>query len=297
VLVLWAAATVVFFGVAAGGSQVDAILGPQAANLPGLRAQAAAEFGLDRPLLEQYASRIGGYLVGDLGVSYQRRVPVADILADQIGPTLQLAGSAAVTGVVVALLLTWLTAGRGRVVRATISFIEVLAVSVPAFWLGLVLLSVFSFSWRLFPAYGSGGPLSLVLPTLTLAIPIGAVLSQVMRRELQRAEDAPFTVSARSRGIAERGLYARHTLRHALLPVVTLAAWALGALVGGAVLVERVFSRPGLGQVLVEAVRHRDTPVVSAVVLLAAVAFVVVSALVDVVYPLVDPRTRTRSAA
>jgi peptide/nickel transport system permease protein len=294
VAVLWGAVTLTFLAVAlTGGNQVDSIIGPDAASVPGLREQVAAQYGLDRPLPVQYADRLGDLLTGDLGRSYQRNQPVWGLLADQVGPTLALAATAAVTGLGLAVLLAVATAGRGRVVRRAASALEALVVALPPFWLGIVLLSVFSFGLRWFPAFGADGPASLVLPALALALPIAGVLAQVMRQELEVAEGRPFALSARARGLGERQLLLRHTLRHALLPVTTLSAWTIGTLVGGAVLVEQVFSRPGLGRVLVEAVKHRDTPVVTAVVTLAALVFVVTSALADLLYPVIDARLRT----
>jgi peptide/nickel transport system permease protein len=298
VLVLWGAVTVTFFAVtAAGGDQIDAILGPQAANLPGLRAQVAAQYGLDRPLVVQYLHRLGDLAVGNLGRSYQRDEPVSRVLSGQVWPTLSLSLSAAVIGLLLALGVTIVSAGRGRLARAGTSVLETLAVAIPPFWLGILLLSLFSFSLRWFPAYGEHGLSSLVLPSLALAIPVAGVLAQVMHQELDLVESRPFVLSARARGNGRLGLVLRHTLRHALLPATTLAAWVLGTLVGGAVLVEKVFSRPGLGTVLVDAVRHRDTPVVSAVVILAAAVFVVANTIADLLYPVIDARLREPVAA
>jgi peptide/nickel transport system permease protein len=293
IAVLWGAVTVTFFAVtAAGGDQIDAILGPDAANLPGLRAQVAAQYGLNKPLIVQYLNRLWSLLHGDLGWSYQRNEPVARLLSGQVLPTLELAASAAVVGFLLAVLLAVATAGRGRLARGLASLAELLAVAVPSFWLGIVLLAVFSFTLRWFPAFGAAGVPSLVLPTLALALPIAGVLAQVLRQELELADSKPFALSARARGLGERTLLVRHTLRHALLPVTTMSAWALGTLIGGAVLVEQVFSRPGLGSLLVDAVKHRDTPVVSAVVILAALVFVVANTVADAMYPVIDARLR-----
>lgn len=293
VLVVWGAVTVTFFAVSAtGGDQIAAILGPQAAGIPGLREQTAAEYGLDRPLLVQYWDRLRGFVTGDFGKSFQRGEPVTTLLSGQVTPTLELALTAALTGLVLALLVTVVTAGRGRLVRSGTSVIEVLAVAVPPFWLGILLLSVFSFTLRWFPAYGAQGFAGLVLPVLALAVPVAGVLAQVMRQELTLVQGKPYVLTARARGQSRLGLLLRHTLRHALLPVTTMSAWVLGTLVGGAVLVEKVFSRPGLGTVLVNAVQHRDTPVVSAVVTLAALVFVVANTLADALYPVIDARLR-----
>jgi peptide/nickel transport system permease protein len=296
--VLLGVVTVTFFAVSAsGGDQVDAILGPTAADLPGLRQQVVAEYGLNKPLIVQYADRLGSLLSGNLGWSYQENEPVARLLGSQAMPTLELATSAAITSVALALLITIATAGRNRILRGAVSLAEVLAVAVPSFWLGIVLLTVFSFQLHWFPSFGAQGAASLVLPTLALALPIAGVLAQVLRRELELAESRPFALSARARGLSPRALLVRHSLRHALLPLVTMSAWILGSLISGAVLVEQVFSRPGLGSVLVNAVQHRDTPVVTAVVTIAATVFVVANTIADVLYPVIDARLREPAAA
>jgi peptide/nickel transport system permease protein len=294
VLVVWGAATATFAAVRLmPGDPVDAVLGPSLTSTPGLRAQITRDYGFDRPLPVQYADYLGRLLHGDLGRSYQRDVPVSRLLADQIGPTVQLALAAAGTAVLIAVLAVLLTAGRGRIARGAASVLELLAVSVPNFWLGLVLLSLFSFRLRIFPSVGATGGLGLVLPTLTLALPLGGVLAQVVRQELELAGTRPFATTVRARGAGERRLVLRHTLRHALTPVATLSAWITGSLIGGTVLIENIFARPGLGRVLVSAVTSKDIPVVTAVVLLSAVAFVVVNTAVDLLYPVIDARLRT----
>ncbi|MFC0440044.1 ABC transporter permease [Kutzneria buriramensis] len=295
-LVLWGAATLTFLALhLIPGDQVDAILGPSLSVTPQLRAQITAEYGLDHPLVVQYLDYLGRLLRGDLGQSYQRDMPVGRLLAEQIGPTVQLALSAALAAFVVAILAVLVTAGSGRFGRWLASVIELLAVSVPNFWLGLILLTVFSFRFPIFPAVGAAGPLGLVLPTATLALPLGGVLAQVIRQELELADGRPFAISVRARGASEVHLTLRHTLRHAVTPVVTLSAWVIGSLIGGTVLVENIFVRPGIGRTLVGAVVSRDTPVVTAIVLLSAVAFVVVNTVVDLLYPIIDPRLRAES--
>ncbi|MGC0367609.1 ABC-type dipeptide/oligopeptide/nickel transport system permease component [Rhodococcus sp. 27YEA15] len=162
----------------------------------------------------------------------------------------------------------------------------------PPFWTGIILLSIFSFGLQWFPAFGSTGPVSLVLPTIALALPIAGVLAQIMRNQLLSVERSAFALTARARGLTERSVFWHHTMRHAVLPTVTMSAWTLGTLIGGAVLVEQVFSRPGLGRVLVDAVKGHDTPVVTAVVTISAVVFVIANTAADLTAPLVDPRLR-----
>ncbi|MFG1944044.1 ABC transporter permease [Nonomuraea sp. NPDC048826] len=291
--VLWAAATASYVALlAAPGDTVDILIG-DGADTPEIRAGIIAEWGLDRPEIVQYLSYLWRLLHGDLGRSYQLQRGVGEILAGQIGPTVQLTLAAAVTGVVLAGVIAIGTAGRGRGPRAAASAAELVSVSVPPFLIGIVLLSVFSFTLGWFPVSGAEGPLALVLPALALGLPIAGVLGQVLRGGLERALEQPFAVTARARGLTERALVARHALRHALLPAVTLAGWLTGTLLGGAVITEVLFGRPGLGQVAMQAVTGQDMPVVMAVVLLSAVVYVTISTLLDLAYRVIDPRIRS----
>ncbi|MER5495841.1 MULTISPECIES: ABC transporter permease [unclassified Streptomyces] len=298
VVVLWGAATVSFLVLhLVPGDVVDTVLGPSTAATPELRERIRADYGLDDPLLVQYLRQLAGLLTGDLGRSYQLGLPVGDVLAGQIGPTVELALAATVPALLIAFVAAVATAGRGRVARAVVSGLELLAVSVPSYWLGILALTFLSYRFRLLPAAGDQGPAALILPALTLALPIGGVLARVVRQELDEALARPFALTARARGASERTVLLRHTLRHAALPVATLSGWIVGSLLGGAVLTETVFARPGLGRVLVTAVTSKDVPVVTALVLLSAAAFVVVNLLVDLAYLVIDPRLRTEGAS
>jgi peptide/nickel transport system permease protein len=162
------------------------------------------------------------------------------------------------------------------------------------FWLGILLLMVFSFTLRWFPVSGANGWQSIVLPSLTLALPTAGLLAQVLREAIEKTLDQPFVTTIRSRGVSELSIRARHVLRHALLPAVTLGGWLIGGLLGGAVITEKVFGRPGLGTVTLGAVLTHDVPVVLAVVLLAAFIHVAASTLLDILYLLIDPRLRAK---
>jgi peptide/nickel transport system permease protein len=163
----------------------------------------------------------------------------------------------------------------------------------PSFAVGLALLVVFSFSLRLFPVSGNQGPESLVLPSLAMALPIAAVLAQVLRGSLEDVLEQPFILTARTRGMRDAGVRLRHGLRHALIPLVTLTGFVVGGLLGGAVITETLFVRQGVGRLLINAVQAKDVPVVVGVVLLAALIHVVVNLIVDVVYSVIDPRIVT----
>ncbi|WP_308249883.1 ABC transporter permease [Sphaerisporangium fuscum] len=291
--VLWAAATAAYLALLlAPGDVVDVLIG-DGADTPEIRARIAAEWGLDRPAAVRYLTYLGRLLHGDLGRSYQLQRGVGEVLASQIGPTAQLTLAAAATGVVLAVAVALATAGRGAWARRVASGAELVAVSVPPFVIGLLLLAVLSFRLGWFPVSGAQGWNALVLPALTLGLPIAGVLGQVLREGLERAMEQPFAVTARARGLTERALVARHALRHALLPAVTLTGWFTGLLLSGAIIVEAVFGRPGLGQVTLLAVTGKDMPVVMALVILSALVYVTVSTLLDIAYRLIDPRLRT----
>ncbi|MEU8663525.1 ABC transporter permease [Actinoplanes philippinensis] len=290
VVVLWAAATAAYLALlAAPGDIVDSLIG-DGADTPQIRAQIIAEWHLDRPAVVQYLDYLWRAAQGDLGRSYLLQRPVGDVIGDQVLPTLKLAVAAAVFGVVLALILAVTT--RHRWARRASSTAELVIVSTPPFLIGIVLLSVFSFRLGLFPVSGDRGWAALVLPAVTMGLPIAGVLAQVLRDGLDRALDEPFAVTARARGLRERAVLIRHALRHSLMPAVTMLGWLTGVLLGGTVIIEQVFGRPGLGQVTLQAVGNGDMPVVLAVVVLAAAAFVVINTAADLAYLVIDPRLR-----
>jgi peptide/nickel transport system permease protein len=289
-VVLWAAATAAYLALlAAPGDTVDSIIG-DGADTPLIRSQIVADWHLDRPAVTQYLDYLWRASHGDLGRSYLLQRPVRDIIGAQIRPTLKLALLAAGLGVLLALTLAVLT--RRVRARRVSSTTELVLVSTPPFLIGIVLLSLFSFRLGLFPVSGDRGFAALILPAVTLALPVAGVLTQVLRDSLDRALDEPFAVTARARGLRENAVLVRHALRHALLPTVTLTGWLFGTLLGGAVIIEQVFGRPGLGQVTLQAVNTKDMPVVLAVVVLSAAVYVVLNTAADLAYLLIDPRLR-----
>ncbi|MFI0897301.1 ABC transporter permease [Streptomyces sp. NPDC020983] len=308
VLVVWAAATVAFAVLhLLPGDPVQIMLGNGYAASPGMAARIRHDYGFDRPFAVQYVRFLTRLLHGDLGTSYQQQRPVTAIVGEQLGPTLQLAGAATVLILLVAVVLSVATAGTGggrgplarlgRLGRGVLSGAELTAISLPSFWLGMLLLTAFSFRLRLLPAAGAGGFEALVLPAVTLALPAAGLLTQVLRDGMQAAWQEPYTLTARARGLSEWAVRARHTLRHAALPALNLTGWFVGHLLGGAVLIETVFARPGLGKVALDAVGTRDMPVVLGVVIVAALAYAAVSTVVDLLCLVVDPRLRVRGAA
>ncbi|MET8981421.1 ABC transporter permease [Streptomyces sp. NPDC004539] len=292
VAVLWGAVTVTFLLLQVmPGSTADVLLAGTSVT-PATRAEITAQYHLDDPLLVQYLDYLGRIARGDLGDSYVLRQPVWDAIGSQLPDTLALILSTLLVTAAGSVVLAVLGASRRRWVRTLFAGAESVVVALPPFWLGLLLLTVFSFTLRWFPTIGSTGPAGLVLPTLALAAAPTAVVAQVLREGLLRTLDEPFVVTARARGIGELALRLRHVLRHALLPAITLMGWITGSLIGGAVIIEIVFSRQGVGRLLLSAVQNKDMPVVIALVLFAAAVYVLANILVDALQWLVDPRTR-----
>jgi peptide/nickel transport system permease protein len=292
VVVLWGAATLTFIGLhLLPGNAAMAIAGGMPAPSPKVVAYVTQEYGLNQPLIEQYWRFLSHLAQGQLGMSYQLNQPVTSVIGSQLWASAQLALGAAVLGFVLALAVALATAGRPRA-RAVANPVELLFLSTPQFWVGILLLSLFSFRLHLFPVIGNAGISSLVLPWVTLALPLAAVFSIIMREGLDRALEQPFALTVRARGATEQRLRLRHALRHAMLPVLTISGVTLGQLLGGVVVIETVFARQGIGQVAVTAVAGRDYPVVTGIVVLAALAFVVINTAVDLLYPVADPRLR-----
>lgn len=293
VLVLWAVVTLTFFALRLiPGDPAEAIMGG-----PGSQASAAAlaqvrrEYALDQPLFTQYLLQLRRVATGDWGDSYSLKRPVIALIGEQIGGTLLLA--------VLALLLAWAIAlavaawsARSPLGARVSSGLEVIASATPHFWLGALLIMVFSSGLGWLPATGNSSPASLVMPVVTLAIPIAGFLGQVMRESLADADVAPFALTARAHGLSELQVLVSHTLRHAVLPALSLTGWAFGSLISGAVVVESVFARPGLGRLLMGAVLQRDMPLVTGVVIVIAVVYLVVTIVVDAAERLFVPAER-----
>ena len=298
VLVLWAVATLTFFALRLiPGDPVLAILGGQSANpTPETIAEATREYGLDKPLAVQYGLYLGRLVQGDLGVSYSQHLPVTKVLAEQSWATLQLTFTSLLLAWLLVLLLTVLTAGRRRWVSNLASLAETLSAALPHFWIGILLLAVFAFGLRWFPPAGSDGWRTLVLPSLALAIPLAGFIAQVTRESLEFTLEQPFVLTARTRGLSETAVRFKHALRHAVLPGISLSGWAIGALISGAVVIEVIFSRKGLGRQLYQAVQAQDLPLTIGISLAVAAVYVLANIVVDLLYLWFDPRQQGKTA-
>jgi peptide/nickel transport system permease protein len=252
------------------------------------------EYGFDRPVPVQYVTHLWAALHADLGRSVQSGRPVTTELATALPSTLQLAGTAITLAVLggtgLALLATWT---RSRGARQVLLSLPALGVSVPTFWVGLMLVQLLSFRVHLFPAFGDQGWRSLVLPAVTLALPTSAQIAQVLAKGLTTTLAEPYIETARAKGAGRTRVQLRHALRNAAVPALTVTGVLVGVLLAGSVVVETVFSRAGVGRLTITAVGNQDIPVVQGVVLLGACAYVLANLAVDLAYPLLDPRITT----
>ena len=295
--VLWAAATFTFLIQALlPGDRATALLnqltGQVQARTPAELAPINKMYGFDDPLVVQYLNFLRDLMAGNLGVSYQLHKPVAEVIGTQVGPTIVLTFASLIVAWIIAAVVIVGTARRNRIVSSVASGLEAVAAGLPQYWLGVILLVVLALNLGLFPVVGGSGLDGLILPALTLGIPLAGFLGQVTRTEFEKAMVQPFALSARMRGMGDTGVRLRHVLRHSVLPGVTLSGWALGSLFSGAVIAESIFTRPGLGKVLVAAVNSRDLPVVCGIVILVAAIYVLANLLVDIAYTLIDPRLK-----
>ncbi|WP_448256523.1 ABC transporter permease [Microbacterium aurum] len=257
--------------------------------------------GLDRPLWEQFFSHLAGALTGDLGVSFRNGQPVTTTLLERLPATISLA----VVGLVIALLISvpagiWSALHEGRVSDVIVRLTSQFGVSIPDFWLGMLLISLFSVTLGWLPASGyvalTDDPArwlrQVTLPALTVGLVAGAIMTRYIRAAVIDVASSGYVRTAISKGLPPRVVTWRHIVRGALVPVLTIAGIQLATILGGVVVVEVVFAWPGLGRLVYEAVAARDYPLIQGAVLLVAVMFIVVNLIVDVLYAFADPRIR-----
>ncbi|MFY9976034.1 MAG: nickel ABC transporter permease [Chromatiaceae bacterium] len=273
------------------GDPVEVMLGEGASAAD--RGALRAVLGLDRPLAEQYLGYLGRVARLDLGTSLHDRRPVLDLLLERAGPTLELALAALVLAVLIALPLGVLAAQhRGGTLERAAMTVSLIGAAIPNFWLGPLLILLFSLWLGWTPVSGRDGWSSLVLPALTLGTGLAAVLARMVRASVLEVLNEDYVRTARAKGLGPVAVLWGHALRTAWLPILTLIGLQLGALLAGAVITETVFAWPGLGSLLVEAIQQRDYPVVQGAVLLISLTYVLVNGATDLAYGLLDPRTR-----
>lgn len=292
-LVLWAAFTLSFLllQVLPGDAILIKFQNPDLGLSPAQIAEMRLAYGADNPIWQQYGHTLFAMLRGDFGYSVQAGVPVSELIASNLPATLSLALPGFLLAALLAFALAALSRLPGlRLLRTFFQSIPALFVSLPTFWLGIALIQVFSFQLRWIPVINPSALQGLILPVITVAVPISAPLAQILLRSIDEVSTQPFVAVARAKGASENRVLWRHVLRNALLPVLNVAGLLLGELIAGALITETVFGLSGLGQLTQQAVNNQDVAVLQAVVMISALGFVLINLLVDLLMPLLDPR-------
>jgi ABC-type dipeptide/oligopeptide/nickel transport system permease component len=251
------------------------------------------QYSLDRPIPIQYLLFLERVTQGDLGESFRYRTPALGLVLGRLPTTLLLAAASVVLSTLIAVPLGVLAAMRkGGLADALATGAALLAISMPSFWLGVILILVFAGALRILPASGSGTWQQLILPTITISAFSIGLLTRLVRRAVGETLRQPFVTTARSKGLGERAIAWGHVMRNSAIPIVTVMGLQFGALVGGSVVVETVFAWPGVGWLMIQSIEARDLPVIRAAVLVLAVFIVAINLFVDVLYTLLDPRIR-----
>lgn len=254
-------------------------------------------WGFDRPLTEQYFVFVRKALSGDFGLSVQARIPAMELVLKRLLNTYLLASVSVVIGILIAIPLGVISAlNRNSWLDIAATTSATLGTAMPNFWLGLMLILIFSVNLRLLPAFGALEPSAIIMPALTLGTGIAARLSRLTRSAMLEVLGQDYVRTAYSKGLAGRVVIVRHALRNSLLPVVTALGLQLGWLLGGSVVVESVFAWPGIGRLMIESIGVRDITVVQAALFWFALSFILINLILDIVYTLIDPRIQLRSS-
>lgn len=249
--------------------------------------------GLDQPLWKQYLDYIGNLLQGDAGLSWRTNRPVTTMMAERLPATLQLAGTALVLAVLIAVPIGMISAIKpGSWIDGASRFFAVGTNSVPGFWLAIILIVIFAVNLGALPAGGIGTPQHLILPAVALTTNSLPLMMRVTRSSMLEVLNKDYIRSARSKGLPERRVFVRHALRNALIPVLTVIALRVGYMLSGTLLLETVFAYPGVGRLAVDAMNFRDYPTVLFFAICVGFAIVVVNLIADVLYTVFDPRVR-----
>ncbi len=250
-------------------------------------------WGFDRPLGEQYLTFISKAITGDFGKSYLAKRPAMELVFERLGYSWMLAAASAAIGLTIAVPLGILSAlKRNSLLDLIITSLSSLGTAMPSFWLGLMLIIIFSVHLRMLPAFGALEPKAIILPSATLGVGMAARLSRMTRSAMLEVLSQDYVRTARSKGLQQKIVILRHALRNALIPIVTVFGLQLGWLLGGSVVVESVFSWPGLGRLMIDSISVRDNTVVQAGLLFFALSFILINYAIDVIYIILDPRIK-----
>jgi ABC-type dipeptide/oligopeptide/nickel transport system permease component len=281
----------IFFLIRLTGDPARLMVGP--GGRPEDVERTRAEWGLDRPWPEQYVSFVRNLVVGDFGTSFQYRLPVRDLYAERLPYSLQLATAGLLISLCIGIPLGIVTAVKVDTIWDTVcKVIAMLGLSIPGFFVGLVMIIVFAVNLRWLPASGSGTVYHLVMPSLALGWYFAASMLRLTRSSMLEVLDSEYVKLARLKGVPEKFVIAKHAFKNALIPVLTLAGINFVIMINVAVIIETIFAWPGIGRLLFEGIQNRDFPVVQGVVVLAGVMIVTVNLIVDLLYAMIDPRIR-----
>jgi peptide/nickel transport system permease protein len=299
--VVWASFTLTFVLLyVLPADPVDLLFDPTERNSisPEVRAQTAAIYGFDKPVLVQYLDRMGAALTGNFGNSVQSGRPVVASILDVLPGTLLLSVGALALAVLAAFVIALVTTfTKRRLLRDLVEALPPAAVSIPVFLLGILFIQVFSFRLGWFPSFGEQGAASIVLPLVTLAIPVSGPIAQLLVRSFTTEFASPYVVTSSAKGATRGWIIVRDVFRNASLPALTIAGITFGNLVAGAVIVETIFSRAGVGRLTQAAINTLDVPLVQGIVVFVSASFAVINLGVDLIYPLLDPRLRAELRA
>ncbi len=292
-LTIFIVSLIVFFLVRLKGDPIS-VMAPPTFSESQVEALRKA-WGFDRPLLEQYLVFIRKALTGDFGLSVQARIPAMELVLKRLLNTYLLAGVSAAIGLLIAIPLGVISAlRRNSWLDITATTAATLGTAMPNFWLGLMLILIFSVNFRILPAFGALEASSIIMPALTLGTGIAARLSRLTRSAMLEVLGQDYVRTAYSKGLGARAVVVRHALRNSLIPVVTALGLQFGWLLGGSVVVESVFAWPGIGRLMIESIGVRDITVVQAALFWFALSFIVINLVLDVVYTFIDPRIQLR---
>ena len=284
--------TLVFFLVhMIPGDPIEVMLGETAQQVD--KEKLRSDLGLDKPIAVQYKNFIKGVFTGDLGESYFYNKSVVTIILEKIPATVELSILAMIIAILISLPIGMLSAlKKNSYVDTTSMFMSLLGVSMPNFWLGPILIIIFSIQLGLFPVSGRVGFLSIVLPAVTLGTALAAMLSRMTRSSMLDVIGEDYLVAVRAKGAPRRVVIVKHALKNAMIPVITIIGLQFGSLLSGAIITENVFSWPGLGTLFISSIQTRDYPLVQGCVLFFSFSYVIINLLTDLVYAVVDPRIR-----
>lgn len=292
VLVVLAISVIIFFSIRLTGDPVSVMFSAGEPSKEAI-AEVRTALGLDKPLYVQYGIFLKGIVTFDFGDSFRSGTPVIGLIYERLGATLVLALGGIIVAVLIAFPVGILSAvKRGTPVDFFGRIFSLIGISFPNFWLGIMLILIFAVHLKWLPSSGFDGLSSLILPSITLGMILSGILARLIRSSMLEVMNQQYMSTARSKGISEWSVIIKHGFRNALLPTITFLGLQFGSLLGGTVIVEQVFSWPGIGRLIIDAINQRDYPVIQGGVIFLAIIMVVVNLIVDLSYTLIDPRIK-----